>query len=79
MTTPASTPEDDVVVVVGISDTSTSAAALRWGLHQLDLHGRGRLVAVRAWRTRALSSGTAAPPGRGRRRHRGAGGVPPRR
>lgn len=51
----------ELTVVVGISDTSTSAAALHWGLHQLDLHGGGRVLAVRAWRPRSLATGTASP------------------
>ena len=49
-------------VVVGVSATSKSVAALRWGLAQADAVG-GRLVAVRMWRMpnpQATPSGTTA-------------------
>lgn len=56
MTNPEKAPP--YTVVVGVSATSLSPAALRWGAGQARLNG-GRFIAVRAWRM-PTSSGTTS-------------------
>lgn len=50
------------IIVVGVSDTSSSAVALRWAAEEAASHG-GTVVAVRAWRPPpAPSSASGRPP-----------------
>lgn len=53
--------EQPYTVVVGISATSKSPAALKWAKAQAD-QNHGRVIAVRAWRVHSPSATPSGPP-----------------
>jgi Universal stress protein family len=57
----AAQPEHPYTIVVGVSATSKSSAALVWAVEQAGLR-HGRVIAVRAWRPPVPTSGSRGTP-----------------